>query len=159
MSGEHHPHNRSLLKPAFRQFFFGLAPGNIGEASRFASSAGETFGLSAEQQDDLALVVGETVSNSFIHGHSGVLLSVAAGTGSIVWLQVFDRSQALPPMPTTADLDAESGRGLMICDALAPGWHVTRLDDGKVFCFPFPRNADAVHTTPRPGALRHRSAA
>jgi anti-sigma regulatory factor (Ser/Thr protein kinase) len=86
--------------------------------------------------EDVDLVVSELVTNALLH--SGDL-----GTGSAcpirfeldlrdgtLTCRVVD-SSPLPPRPEEAADTAESGRGLILVDALAAAWDWEDLPDGK----------------------------
>jgi anti-sigma regulatory factor (Ser/Thr protein kinase) len=94
--------------------------------------------------DDLELLVTEVVTNALIHAHSDVDLRLRACADRIR-VEVRD-SDPYPPVPTTllsdesSNREAESGRGLLIVEALAQAWGSSPAGRGKTTWFecPFP---------------------
>ena len=86
--------------------------------------------------EDVDLVVSELVTNALLHTGDG--LTGAAATilleldlsGGRLTCRVVDASP-LPPMPEEATETAESGRGLILVEALASEWDWEELPDGK----------------------------
>jgi len=92
------------------------------------------WGLPASQADTAALVVSELVTNA-IRASDGLTSPVVR-----LWLisdrqrlliQVWDGSDQMPAR-RDAHPDSESGRGLMIVDAVAEEWGARPVDGGKV---------------------------
>ncbi|MFE7130284.1 ATP-binding protein [Streptomyces sp. NPDC057638] len=82
--------------------------------------------------DDVGLVVGELLTN--VHEHAeGVCEVEIHRAGARLVVRVSD---TVPTPPTTLrhrpDGTAESGRGLLIVDALTECWHTTLTPTGKV---------------------------
>jgi hypothetical protein len=78
--------------------------------------------------EDVAMLVSELVSNGVIHAKTEMRLTVElAGEG--VRVALADDSAAMPRF-AGADLQAISGRGLVIIDRLAERWGVERLPQG-----------------------------
>ena len=81
--------------------------------------------------DDALLVVDELVANAVLHAGTEIELRLALHRNRL-GLAVADRS---PHRPTVEQADdaAERGRGLLLVDAVATGWHVLpRRGGGKV---------------------------
>ncbi len=86
--------------------------------------------------EDVDLVVSELVTNALLHtgeGHDGaaapIRLEIDLDGGRLV-CRVVDASP-LPPMPEEAADTAESGRGLVLVEALAAEWDWEEVPDGK----------------------------
>jgi anti-sigma regulatory factor (Ser/Thr protein kinase) len=85
--------------------------------------------------DELELVLSEIVTNALIHGQSDVDVRMRRHVGGIR-VEVQDSSPQ-PPVPTVIVADdvmnaeAESGRGLLIVDALAKAWGSSPAGRGK----------------------------
>ncbi|MFF9105158.1 SpoIIE family protein phosphatase [Streptomyces rubrogriseus] len=85
--------------------------------------------------DDLQLILSEVVTNALIHAQSDVDIRLRRHTAG-VRVEVQDNS-ALPPVPTVivadeaVNAEAESGRGLLIVDALATAWGSSPAGRGK----------------------------
>lgn len=85
--------------------------------------------------EDVDLVVSELVTNALLHtglgedGADKIRLELDLN-GRRLTLRVVD-SSPLPPRPEEAADTAESGRGLLLVDALAAEWDWEDLPDGK----------------------------
>ncbi|WP_406292980.1 SpoIIE family protein phosphatase [Embleya sp. NBC_00888] len=96
--------------------------------------------------DDLEVLVSEVVTNALIHAHSEVDLRLRAYRHRIR-VEVRD-SDPYPPVPTTLlqddarNVEAESGRGLLIVDALATAWGSSPAGRGKTTWFEISVRAD-----------------
>jgi len=93
--------------------------------------------------DVLVLLASELITNAVTHAENG------AGAGAIsvcvrclrgeVRVEVHDGSHDMPAaVPLKVDDDAESGRGLMLVDALAAEWGFYRTPGGKAVYFTLP---------------------
>jgi anti-sigma regulatory factor (Ser/Thr protein kinase) len=76
--------------------------------------------------EDMALVVTELVSNAVRHAGGDILL-VIEDTGAARRVEVWDTS-TVPPRIQDGSLDGESGRGLMLVNALSQTWGWTASD-------------------------------
>jgi anti-sigma regulatory factor (Ser/Thr protein kinase) len=81
-------------------------------------------------------LAGELVTNVVRHAASPFTVIVRYG-GHLVRVEVGDGSRALPEA-RPASLDDESGRGLLLLEALASGWGVTPTLTGKRVWFEVP---------------------
>jgi anti-sigma regulatory factor (Ser/Thr protein kinase) len=86
--------------------------------------------------EDVDLVVSELVTNALLHSGDGpegaaspIRLELDLSGGRLT-CRVVD-SSPLPPMPEEATETAESGRGLILVEALASEWNWEDLPDGK----------------------------
>ncbi len=84
------------------------------------------------------LLTSELVSNALLHARTPVdLLLVMASSGLRV--EVHDGNGRQPaPAASPAPLDATTGRGLMMVEALAGRWGVDGTRDGKTVWFELP---------------------
>ncbi|BAU84090.1 hypothetical protein SLA_3176 [Streptomyces laurentii] len=123
-----------------------------GKARRDIAFALASWGL--DQLADIArLLVSELVTNAVTHTDSrrvGVAVTRAArvigGAGTTVRIDVLDTDRSTAPAPRPTGFDEESGRGLLLVDALADRWGVQRVATGKrVWC---ELDADAPGTVP-----------
>ncbi|HUR50590.1 MAG TPA: ATP-binding protein [Mycobacteriales bacterium] len=103
-------------------------------ARRFISEFSRAADLDQEVCDRAALLVSELVTNAVIHGRSRATL-VAERPGGHLRIAVLDTDLRLPVGPGPLTLDAESGRGLRIVDALADRWGVEAVEGGKAIWF------------------------
>jgi anti-sigma regulatory factor (Ser/Thr protein kinase) len=120
-----------------RTAVFRLAPvpESAGHARRSARTMLTSWHL-GHLVEDVDLVVSELVTNALLHGGDGleapetpIRLELDLGGGRLI-CRVVD-SSPLPPMPEEAADTAESGRGLILVDALASEWDWEDLPDGK----------------------------
>jgi anti-sigma regulatory factor (Ser/Thr protein kinase) len=130
-------------------------------ACRFALNAGAQAAAEARGQlrrlvsvwemrvdvDVLVLLASELITNAVTHTETGT-----AGAGAIsvcvrclrgeLRVEVHDGSHDMPvPVPLDVDDDAETGRGLMLVDALAAEWGFYRTPRGKAVYFTLPLRA------------------
>ncbi|MDH6117288.1 anti-sigma regulatory factor (Ser/Thr protein kinase) [Kitasatospora sp. GAS204A] len=85
---------------------------------------------SDELFQDAELIVAELASNAIMHGHVrgddfelGMRLGPCPGLATLLRIEVSDwRGEQVPSLPEGPALDAESGRGLLLVDALADRW-------------------------------------
>jgi len=85
----------------------------------------------AGHQDDALVVVDELVANAVLHAGTEIELRFALQDDRL-GIAVADRAPTQPNVTRPGDV-AESGRGLLLVDALARSWHVLpRSGGGKV---------------------------
>ena len=85
----------------------------------------------AGHQDDAMVVVDELVANAVLHAGTEIELRFALQDDRL-GIAVADRAPSRPNLSRPAEV-AESGRGLLLVDALARSWHVLpRRGGGKV---------------------------
>lgn len=89
----------------------------------------------SDTSDAAALIVAELAANAVLHGRvpgRDIALRLTYGPHTIR-IEIADpRGERLPHRPTFAALDADSGRGLLLIDALAARWGVdTKPGPGK----------------------------
>lgn len=81
--------------------------------------------------DDAALVLSELVGNAVRHAEGETMQVRLRRTGRVLRIAVQDGSSA-PPAPRTASFEDESGRGMLIIEALSHHWGWEPLPSGKV---------------------------
>lgn len=87
-----------------------------------------------EALSDIAeLLTSELVTNALIHAHSQVTIEIRAEAGR-VRISVADTASS-PATPRPGSLDATTGRGLALVEALAADWGQTPTPDGKIVWF------------------------
>jgi anti-sigma regulatory factor (Ser/Thr protein kinase) len=116
-------------------FRFDPVPESAGKARRAARTVLTSWDLQA-LAEDVDLVVSELVTNALLHtgvGPGGALdpvrLELECDRDALT-CRVVD-SCPLPPLPEEAGHDAESGRGLILVEALASAWDWEDLPEGK----------------------------
>jgi anti-sigma regulatory factor (Ser/Thr protein kinase) len=77
-------------------------------------------GVEGSLLDDVQLVVGELVVNAVRHAATDFIVILEMGADHIR-VEVFDGGTQ-PPVMLASDLDATSGRGLVLVNALAGAW-------------------------------------
>lgn len=83
--------------------------------------------------DDLTLLVSELASNAVRHARSPFTVTVGCDAAT-VRVEVVDESP-LVPVPQQPPVEAVTGRGLMIVEALSDRWGVEPTDGGKAVWF------------------------
>jgi anti-sigma regulatory factor (Ser/Thr protein kinase) len=83
--------------------------------------------------DEVTLLVSELASNAVRHAKSPFTVSVSCD-GTIVRVEVTDDSPEVP-VRRAPTVDAVTGRGLLIVEALASSWGVEPSDSGKTVWF------------------------
>ncbi|MET9694597.1 ATP-binding protein [Streptomyces sp. NPDC006514] len=140
-------------------------PADLGSAHRARKSVVQAARrwrlLSDTAIGDLELCVGEIVANAVEHTGSTSEIRVSA-TASGVRVEVVDDDPQLP-MSAVPDADGESGRGLLLVDALASGWGAFPVGAGKAVWFEIAADvapAGCVGRLPQDHeAVEHRTAA
>jgi len=106
---------------------FPLDPASGGLARAFV--VGHLAGLGmAARADDVELVVGELVTNVFLHARTDCELRLIARSDG-VRIELADGSPTLPT-PGTLDARALSGRGLLLLQAIVSRWGAHPLPEG-----------------------------
>lgn len=92
---------------------------------------------SSDSSDIAALIVAELAANAVTHGRvpgRDFELRLAIDAAGLLRIEVSDtrtERRLPPPPPTTPPTDVESGRGLLLVEALAETWGVTERQVGK----------------------------
>lgn len=102
----------------------------MGAARRFASAELADLGSRVET---VVLLVSELATNAVRHAASAFVLSIERSDGA-VRVEVADEGDG-SPTEQPHDIEAPSGRGLQIVDALADEWGVTQRPGGKAVWF------------------------
>ena len=89
--------------------------------------------VDSELAEVAAILTNEVVANAIRHGRPPIALSVM-GDDEVVVIAVADGGPGVPVI-RRIDPTAESGRGLMILDALSDDWGVAPLSEGKQVWF------------------------
>ncbi|NHC46675.1 ATP-binding protein [Motilibacter aurantiacus] len=84
-----------------------------------------------DRLDDAALVLSELVGNAVRHGEGDLMRVRLRRTGNVLRIGVQDDSDRRPE-PREASFEEESGRGMLIIDALSSSWGCEPLAVGKV---------------------------
>lgn len=117
-----------------------LAPAHQspGDARRFVRGRLRAWNLEIDEddEDDVALMVSELVTNVVLHAHTEAVVRIALRDGCLR-VEVSDRS-AQPVEVRPHAPGSETGRGLRIVDALAADWGVRAVDGGKIVWFEVP---------------------
>lgn len=110
-------------------------PQSAGAARRFVRDQLRAWRVGADE-DDIALMVSELVTNVGLHARTEALVRVAL-RDRCLRVEVSDHSpepiEVRPHAP-----GAETGRGLRIVEALAEDWGVQARDGGKTVWFEVP---------------------
>ncbi|MFF3243786.1 SpoIIE family protein phosphatase [Streptomyces sp. NPDC002870] len=113
--------------------------GRVQDVRRFARAQAVDWGLE-KLTDELELLVSEIVTNALIHGQSAVDVRIRKYEDRLR-VEVRD-NEPHPPIPAaildieeTRNDEAESGRGLLIVDAIASDWGSSPTGRGKTTWF------------------------
>jgi anti-sigma regulatory factor (Ser/Thr protein kinase) len=104
-------------------------PQSPGRARAFVAETLADWGLT-ELSDSAALVVTELAVNAVRHAQTDFTVSLACNDRRLR-ITVGDADSARPRRRST-DLRTDSGRGLLIVDALSTGWGSTPMGAGKL---------------------------
>jgi anti-sigma regulatory factor (Ser/Thr protein kinase) len=106
---------------------------SAGAARRFVSDALSGGGASPDILMRAEIVVSEMATNAIMHSRRDFIVAVDASTYPYR-VEVSDPGEGVPER-RDAEVDALSGRGLAIVEALASDWGVQTTDQGKtVWC-------------------------
>lgn len=116
---------------------------NARAARQFVAEAVTAVGMSP---DDALLLASELVTNVVLHARTDFIVRMAV-TDEAIRVAVMDANTRLPTR-VKAPVDATSGRGLSIVDAVAQRWGVDAHPGGKTVWFELPCRSGRLHTTP-----------
>ncbi|MFI6946980.1 ATP-binding protein [Streptomyces sp. NPDC050422] len=127
--------NETMQLPLLRERFFRRERRSVREAREFVRDALADWGFGEVRAGDVALCVSELCTNALVHG-------VPPGRGYRLMLWLRDEGQVRVEVhdsgdgvPGVREPDGESGRGLVIVEALADRWGVGERSPGKtVWC-------------------------
>ena len=108
-------------------------PESVGEARSVTREVLGRLRIGEVARENAELVVSELVTNAVVHGGAGDdahVLLVVMQSGPTLKVKVYDTTPNLGPRPAPTS-DAESGRGLVIVDALSDRWGATASTYGK----------------------------
>ncbi|PPK98043.1 serine phosphatase RsbU (regulator of sigma subunit) [Kineococcus xinjiangensis] len=127
-------------------------PPDVRSAAMARRHVREAVGGSALEQvlDDALLVVTELVTNAVLHAGTEVELRLRDEQEAL-WLEVADRLPGVLPLLRAPDDERESGRGVLLLDALATEWGTAHRSHGKaVWCRFSPAGATPEPSQPAP---------
>jgi PAS domain S-box-containing protein len=107
-------------------------PNAVGVGRRFVVSALDEWGCSAVAET-ARLLASEVLTNAVRHGIGPIDLRLRRSERELT-VEVTDRATVVPH-PRQADEDDESGRGLLLVEALTSQWGTRPTDDGKSVWF------------------------
>jgi anti-sigma regulatory factor (Ser/Thr protein kinase) len=114
---------------------FPAAPQSAGAARRFVQDRLDEWKVRVHE-DEVVLMVSELVTNVGLHARTVARVRIIAD-GTTLRVEVRDDSPE-PVQRREHSAGAETGRGLMIVDALAATWGTERHGDGKTVWFEVP---------------------
>ncbi|MER7661021.1 MULTISPECIES: ATP-binding protein [unclassified Streptomyces] len=124
--------DKTMQHEDLRELFCRRERRSVAAAREFAREALSAWGWGA-RADDITLCVSELATNALVHG-------VPPGRGYLLRLWLYEQGAALrievhdsgDGRPAVREPDGESGRGLLLVDALTDTWGVGQRDPGKV---------------------------
>ncbi|MFK4149248.1 ATP-binding protein [Streptomyces sp. NPDC004065] len=108
--------------------------GSVLSARHASRHALTRWNVGEEAADDIVLMVDELVTNAVQHGCGPMWLRLSVHRAHTLICEVGDSSKELP-RPHRADPSAESGRGLLLVEALSDIFGVRATRTGKVVWF------------------------
>lgn len=108
-------------------------PTSAAAARRFVRDALTSWPVRLDDPDAVLVCTDELVTNAIVHVASDIDVVVRWEDG-VVRVEVHDRSSK-PPLRKVHPVDADSGRGLRVVEAMAERWGVVALDGGKAVWF------------------------
>lgn len=117
--------------PLLRERLYRRERRSVGLARRFTRAALTDWRV-GERADDIVLCVSELATNALLYGvppGRGYRLRLWSYADGLLRVEVHDSGDGLPHIAVPAD---ESGRGLLLVEALADAWGAQRRDPGKV---------------------------
>jgi anti-sigma regulatory factor (Ser/Thr protein kinase) len=112
-------------------------PASVGAARRFSARTLERWGASVDMIESVCLLVSELVTNAVLHAGTTCELAVLGPdevVGDVVRIEVTD-GDSMMPMDKHYEVDAASGRGLQLVEALSERYGTSIIDAGKrVWC-------------------------
>jgi anti-sigma regulatory factor (Ser/Thr protein kinase) len=115
---------------------FSSHPTSAAAARRFVREVLGSWMVKVEDSDAVLLCTDELVTNAIIHVASDIDVVVRCGDG-VVRVEVHDAGRR-PPLRRIPPLDADSGRGLLLVEAMSERWGVSPTDSGKAVWFEVP---------------------
>jgi anti-sigma regulatory factor (Ser/Thr protein kinase) len=110
------------------------SPHAAGQARTFIADFCSAAQLPAQTCQDAALLVSELVTNAVIHGRTSATVEVHRPADTLR-VTVRDDNPQLPAVGDAPDLNAESGRGLLIVSKTATRWGIEAGEGGKAIWF------------------------
>lgn len=111
---------------------FPAQPESVAAARRFVERVLDAQGLDGELREAAVLLASELVTNAVLHARSEMLVRVEVEHRLRV--EVRDANPRVP-QASEVPLEALSGRGLHLVEALADQWGIEPGPDGKVVWF------------------------
>ncbi|MGP3952966.1 ATP-binding protein [Streptomyces sp. 7N604] len=126
--------NGTTEPPCFREKFYRRDRRSVPAAREFTQRVLADWGLGG-RSDEVLLCVSELATNALLHGvppGRGFRLFLSLdGDGGPLRVEVHDSGGGHPRIPETGERD-ESGRGLLLVEALADKWGVGERAPGKI---------------------------
>jgi two-component sensor histidine kinase len=94
------------------------------------------WGIEAARLDEILVCVSELATNALLHGvppGRGFRIRMSLDAYALLRVELHDSGTGVPRIPDTADNAAdESGRGLVLVEALSDKWGVGARNPGKI---------------------------
>ncbi|MFF0226808.1 ATP-binding protein [Streptomyces sp. NPDC004629] len=101
-------------------------PASVGAARRAVRALLTSWGIDDEVRDNAVLVTSELVTNAVNHSASERIACRLHSAAGRLRIEVEDQNRAAAlPAPRRPDPDDQSGRGLLLVEALSRDWGVT----------------------------------
>ncbi|MEU6549333.1 ATP-binding protein [Streptomyces sp. NPDC046915] len=111
-----------------RAFVFPAAPASVAPARAGVRETLTAWGIDGDAADSAVLITSELVTNALTHSASERIVCRLLATPGRLRIEVEDQNRgSLRPVPRQAGPDDQSGRGLMLVEALSSDWGVAGL--------------------------------
>lgn len=108
-------------------------------ARRFVSDTLDVAAVASDIADAAVLLTSELTTNAILHARSDLTVIVRLDDG-VIRVEVADDNPRLPS-PSFIPVEALSGRGLNLVQAVASSWGIEKHEDGKTVWFELARSA------------------
>lgn len=124
------PASAARLPHRSHAFDLPATPVSVGRTRRQVGVLLSTWGIAADTRDNAVLVASELLTNALTHSGGERIVCRVHGDARRLRIEVEDEHRGpTPPAPRRPGPDDQSGRGLLLVDALCTDWGVEDAPD------------------------------